>query len=136
MSVFKATKVVNVMYVVGILSIAIFNNFIQINPESSLGDRFIVVFSVLGLSIPNLALIRALPPVSKMMKTTVLLNVICILLFVTGMLAHQQEMLVMLWSVTVVSICSINAAVLVSVIIANRRLKALKDTEIQLSPDA
>ncbi|MEE2732350.1 MAG: hypothetical protein VYA55_16135 [Pseudomonadota bacterium] len=136
MSVFKATKVVNVMYVVGILSIAIFNNFIQINPESSLGDRFIVVFSVLGLSIPNLALIRALPPVSKMMKTTVLLNVICILLFVAGVLAHQQEMLVMLWSVTVVSICSINAVVLVSVIIANRRLKTLKESEIQLSPDA
>ncbi|RLU00329.1 hypothetical protein [Ketobacter sp.] len=120
MGVYKATKIINGLYLVAILSIAIYNNLIQVNTESNGVDRLIVVLLALLVSIPNLATIWALPPRPRFTKTTIMLNLVCLILFVIGMVSHDQENLVMYWGVTVVSICVINIAVLVSSMLARR----------------
>lgn len=120
MSVFKAIQAINALYVIGMLSIATFNNIIRMNPESSLWQGLIVVFGVLLISIPNILAIRAVPPKFKLIKTTIVLNAACISLFIIGLTAHDQERLAIQWGATVITIGAINVVTLVSALVQRR----------------
>lgn len=120
MTVFKAIQAINVLYVIGMIAIATFNNIIRMNPESSIWQGMIVVFAVLFISIPNILTIRAVPPKLKLIKTSIVLNAICISLFALGLSAYDQEKLAIQWAVTVISICSINIVALVSALFYKR----------------
>ncbi len=124
MTGFKAIQTINVLYVIGIISIAIFNNLIQVDPESgiwnAMRDGALVVLTVLLISIPNMLSVRAVPPGFKFTKTAIVLNVICILLFVVGLIRHEQERLAIQWGATVITICSINIVALVLALVSKR----------------
>ena len=121
MNVFTATKAINVLYVVGILSIATYNTIIQTNYESSVQDRLIIYLFVLFLCIPNLIMLKALPPKLKLSKTAIFLNLICLSLLSYGLIAHEQETLAIQWGVTVVLICAINIYVLIDALVMKNK---------------
>lgn len=127
MNVFKAMQATNVLYVVGIVAVAIFNNVIHTNPESSMQDRLIVVLAVLFISIPNILSINAIPPRFKFTKTAIVLNVVCILLFFAGLTSYEQERLAIHWGITVISICAINVVVLISGLASKRASQSKGD---------
>lgn len=129
MNVFKAIQATNVLYVVGIVAITIFNNVIHANPESSMQGRLIVLVAVLFISIPNILSISAVPPRFKFAKTAIVSNVICILLFVAGLTSYEQERLAIHWGVTVISICAINVVVLISGL-AGKRASQTDDDDV------
>ncbi len=120
MTIFRAIKTINLLYVIGIYAVTIFHHIIQVNPESSVQGRLTVILVVLFLSIPNVLSVVAVSPKLKLAKTTIVLNVICILLFGTGLVAHEQEPLAIYWAATVISICAMNVAVLISALVRKR----------------
>lgn len=127
MNVFKAIQATNLLYIVGIVAAAIFNNVIHTNPESNIQDRLIVVLAVLFISIPNILSVNAVPPKFKLTKTTIVLNVMCIFLFVSGLTSYEQEKLAIHWGLTVISICAINVVVLISGLAGKRASQSKGD---------
>ena len=123
MSLFGITKSVNVFYIASIVSIALYNNFIQINPDSAIGDRVLIVLAAVVVTIPNIFLVSALSRRFILLKTTIVVNLACAILFVVGLLSHKQESLVIWWGVTVISLCALNVcAMIVAYNIKHRRL--------------
>ncbi|MBA54555.1 MAG: hypothetical protein CMK89_08885 [Pseudomonadales bacterium] len=117
MNVFMATKAINVLYIVGILSISTYNNIIQENPGSSVQDRLIITLFVLFLCTPHIMMLKAIPPKLMLAKTTIVLNLICLVLLLYGLIAHEQKTLALQWGVTVLLICAINIFVLISALV-------------------
>lgn len=130
MMFFRAVKMVNVLYVVGIVAIAIFNNVIQANPESSVQNRLIVISAVLLISIPNMLSIVAITPRLKLAKTAIVLNVVCISLLGAGLAAYEQERLALGWAATVISICVMNVAVLIAALVHRRDAQSGDDNVV------
>lgn len=122
MNVFNVIRVINVLYVVGIVVVAIFSNFVQAYPESNIMNGLIVVLAVLFISIPNILAANAVPPRLKLAKTTIALNLACIILFAVGLVAHKQEALAIYWAATVISISTMNVTVLVSGLLVSETL--------------
>ena len=114
MRVFNVIKVINIVYVLGIFSIVLYNNVIHVNPNSNLQDRLIIIFAVLLISIPNVLSIRAATPGLRLAKTTITLNLLCIILFMAGVVSHEQEPLAIWWRAAVVLVCAINFIALLS----------------------
>lgn len=127
MNMFTVVKFINVLYVVGIVAIAIFNNVIQINPEGDIQNGLIVVLLVLLISIPKMLSVSAVSPKLKLGRTTVVLNVVCLFLFAAGLSAYEQERLAIYWGVTVISICALNITVLISALVSKRESQSEDD---------
>lgn len=127
MSVFKAIKVTNVLYLIGIVAIAVFNNVIHANPENSVQDRLFVVVAVLFVSTPNILAAIAVPPKLRLAKTAMVSNMACFVLFVAGLVAYEQERLAIYWGVTVAAICSINVVALIFSLAGKREFQLDED---------
>lgn len=127
MSQFNAVKIVNLLYVIGIVSIALYSNVVQASQGSSLQDKLIVVISILFIAFPNIISINALSEKLKLAKTTVVLNAMCILIFLASLLVYEQESLAIYWGATVISISSINILVLVLALVRRRGLSSISD---------
>ena len=130
MILFRAIKAINLLYVVGILAIAIFTNLIQTDLVGSVRDWLIVVPAVLFFSIPNILSVGAVPPKFTLAKTTIVLNVAFIFLFGAGLVAYEQEPLAIQWAVAVISICAANAAALISALVRKRDSKSGGDNVV------
>lgn len=127
MSFFNAVKVINLSYVIGIVAVAVFNNVFQAESENNIIDGVLALFVVLLISIPNLILMMAVPPKRKLIKTATVLNVVCILMFFVGLLAHEQEQLAIHWAITVIAICALNVVTLIWAVVVQRESQAKAD---------
>ncbi len=121
MNFFKAVKIINILYVVGIVAITIYNNIIFGNPNFEWKVKLVVILAVLFISIPNLLAAGAVSPRLRLAKTTIVINVICILLFGAGLSAYEQERLAIHWAIAVISICTLNVAALISALARKRK---------------
>ena len=124
MILFRAVIAINVLFVVGIFAIAIYTNIIQADLAGSVRDWLLVIPAVLFFSIPNMLSVGAVPPKFKLTKTAIVLNAIYIFLFGIGLIEYEQEQMVIYWAATVISICAINIAVLITALARKREFQS------------
>lgn len=120
MNIFRAIQVVNVLYVVSIMVIALYNTIEKADSESKLLGGLIAFLAIFIISIPNTLAVIAVPPKYKFAKTAIVLNLVCVILFIGNFAAYEQERLAIHWGVTVIAICALNAAVLLQALVGKR----------------
>ena len=109
---YKAVKWLNLALMGSLISAGLINNFILSNSGSISGTTAFAMIALLVFFIPNLLVIRALPPIERYKKLAISTTALFSLFIIVGMISVQQTNLVIAFCLLLLAVHLINMAFL------------------------